>query len=247
MPIRWLTVFLDLPAPGFSVAEQFWLDVTAGARSARRGPDGEFATVLPAHGDAYLRVQRIRDGVGGCHLDLHIDRDVESLAEVAARAVDSGARVRHVEDDLIVLESPGGFTFCLVTWGGETTVPGPIRLDFGGANRLDQLCLDIPPDQFEAECGFWRSLTGWQLRAGSLPEFAYLERPTGIPVRLLFQRLAQTGRDEVCAHVDFACADVHALSERHVAAGAQVLARFARWTTMIDPVGQPYCLTERSV
>ena len=246
MSIRWLTIFLDLPSSGLDPAEQFWLWVTAGELSAWRGPEAEFATVLPPDGDAYLRVQRVRDGAGGRHLDLHIDLAQESLAQVAARAVALGARVQRVEDGLTVLDSPGGFGFCLVSWDGEATVPSPIRLDAGSTNRLDQLCLDIPPDRFEAECRFWSSLTGWELRAGSRPEFRYLERPTGIPVRILLQRRAQAGaQDLVSAHLDIACDDVQALSESHVAAGARVAASFAHWTAMTDPIGQPYCLTGR--
>jgi hypothetical protein len=245
MPIRWLTLFLDLPATDAGIAENFWLQVTAGRLSARRGPDGEFATVLPAHGDPFLRVQRVRDGVGGRHLDLHIDLNHTSLSEVAARAVALGAQLRHVEDGLTVLDSPGGFTFCLVPWDDESLVPAPVQLDTGGANRLDQLCLDIPPGRFEAECSFWSLLTGWQRRAAGLPEFAYLERPSGLPVRLLFQRLQGEDQAPVSAHLDFACADIPALTERHVAAGARVLAEFPYWTTLIDPAGRPYCLTHR--
>src|SRR3954447_16107514 len=53
MSIRWLTIFLDLARPDYDEAERFWLGVSAGELSARRGPDGEFVTVRPEHGDAY--------------------------------------------------------------------------------------------------------------------------------------------------------------------------------------------------
>lgn len=246
MSIRWLTVFLDLPAAAFEADVRFWLQVTDSELSARRGPDGQFATVLPSLGDAYLRVQRVQAGPGGHHLDLHVDRAAESLAEVATRAQALGARVQHVEDGLTVLASPGGFTFCLVPWDGERVVPEPVRLDAGGLNRLDQLCLDIPPDRFDAEGRFWSSLTGWDRRSSRLPEFAYLERPPELPVRILLQRREQAGaNDAVTAHLDLACSDVPALTERHIAAGARVLARFPYWTAMADPAGRPYCLTSR--
>jgi hypothetical protein len=247
MSIRWLTIFLDHPGADQERAENFWLEVTATRLSARRGPGGEFATALPTHGDAYLRFQRVQDGPGGCHLDLHVDLDRRSLADIADHAVSLGARLRHVEDGLTVLDSPGGFTFCLVAWAGESVVPDPVRVDAGGANRLDQLCLDIPPSRFESERGFWSMLTGWPWRAAQLPEFSYLEGPAGLPVRLLFQRL-QAGADPletVSAHVDFAGGDFAALTERHEAAGARVLARYPYWTTLADPVGRVYCLTHR--
>jgi hypothetical protein len=246
MSIRWLTIFFDLPSSGFDPATEFWLRVTGGECSPWRGPAGEFATVLPPTGDAYVRFQRVLDGAGGCHLDLHVDLAQESLAEVADRAVTLGAQVRHVEAGLTVLDSPGGFGFCLVSWDGEATVPSPIRSETGSAYRLDQLCLDIPPDRFAAEGRFWSSLTGWELRTGSRPEFQSLERPAGIPVRLLLQRRAQAEPHEpVSAHVDVACDDVRAVCESQVAAGAQVAAEFAHWTAMTDPIGRPYCLTGR--
>ena len=254
MSIRWVTIFLDLPRSGYGVAEEFWLRVAAGRLSARRGPDGEFATVRPENGDAYLRVQRVREDAGGCHLDLHIDPGVESLAETASRAVALGAQVRLVEDGLTVLDSPGGFSFCLVSWDGESTVPDLVRLDSEGRPpleggiryRLDQLCLDIPPDRFEAECAFWSSLTGWEWHAGGRPEFGYLERPARIPVRVLFQRRDQADpQDRVTAHVDVACDVVSAVADRQVAAGARIRDRFPHWKTMVDPTGRPYCLTSR--
>jgi hypothetical protein len=246
MSIRWLSVFLDLPAPDLDAAVRFWLQVTEGQLSARRGPDGEFATVLPPQADAYLRVQRVQAGPGGHHLDLHIDPAAESPAAVAARAVALGASRQHVEDDLIVLASPGGFGFCLVPWDGDSVVPGPAWPDPGGANRVDQLSLDIPPDRFDAELRFWRSLTGWDRRSASRPEFTFVEPPPGLPVRLLLQRRDQAGsQDRVTAHLDLACSDIPALTERHVAAGARVLARFPQWTTLADPAGRPYCLTHR--
>jgi Glyoxalase-like domain len=201
---------------------------------------------VPRHGDPYIRVQRVDEGNGGCHLDLHLDLDAESLDEAGARAATLGARARRRLDDLVVLESPGGFTFCLVPWEQESTVPGPVQLDSGGASRVDQLCLDIPSARFEAECDFWERLTGWELRAGALPEFAFLVRPGGIPVRLLFQRRVSAGKhDKVRAHVDFACADAARLAVRHAAAGARALATFPLWLTMADPTGHAYCLTKR--
>jgi hypothetical protein len=238
--IRWSTVFLDL-AGGESdrseAAERFWLAVTGTSPSARRGPDGEFVTLVPARGDAYVRAQRVRSGGGGCHLDLHVD----DLDEVASRAATLGARERFREDGLVVFDSPGGFPFCLVRWNGEATVPGAVGFDGAGLSRLDQLCLDVPPGLYEAECAFWGALTGWEVRAGARPEFRFAG-PGGMPVRLLFQRLDDHG-ERVSGHLDFSAEDRAALAERHVAAGARIVATFPHWITLADPAGRPYCLT----
>lgn len=239
-----MTLFLDLAGPATEVTERFWLDVTGTRLSSRRGPDGEFATLLPAHGDAHLRVQRVREG-GGCHLDLHVDGD--AIDGAAARAVALGARLRHREEgEITVLDSPGGFPFCVVRWDGEATVPGPVET--AGLSRLDQLCVDAPADLFDAECSFWAQLTGWEERAGSLPEFRTLTRPALMPVRLLFQRLGHDGGHgggAVTGHPDFACDDRERLTARHTAAGARVVATFPHWTTLADPGGRLYCLTDR--
>ena len=247
MSFRWLTVFLDFPGPSFDTGVAFWREVTGTTLSPYRGAAEEFATLLPAAGwDAYLRVQRTADGSGGCHLDLHVDPADGPLDEVAARAVSLGASVRHRGDGLIIADSPGGFTFCLVQWDGETRVPEPVHLGAAGPSRADQLCLDIPPDGFKRECSFWAALTGWDPRPGARPEFAYLDRPAAMPVRLLFQRRDSADpRDLVTAHVDFACADRRQMAARHAAAGARILTAFPYWTLMADPVGRQYCLTMR--
>jgi hypothetical protein len=242
---RWLTLFLDFPAGSFDAGVAFWREVTGSALSPFRGPAGEFATLLPPDGDAYLRVQRIADGSGGCHLDLHLDPAAGTVDQAADRAVALGAVVRHASEGLVIMSSPGGFTFCLVRWHGESTVPRPAVLDAGGPSRADQLCLDIPPDAFEREYSFWAALTGW----GPLPksgEFARLDQPAQIPLRLLFQRRDSGGPlDLVSGHVDFACASRELLAPRHAATGARVVSVFPDWTTMADPTGRLYCLTVR--
>jgi hypothetical protein len=109
--IRWVTVFLDFPAGRFDAGVAFWQRVTGYGLSPSRGAAGEFATLLPPLGDAYLRVQRTGSGPGGCHLDLHVDTSAESLNAVAARAEAAGARTVHREDGLVVAASPPGSRF----------------------------------------------------------------------------------------------------------------------------------------
>jgi hypothetical protein len=245
---RWLTVFLDFPDPAFEPGVAFWREVTGYGLSAPRGERGEFATLLPPSGDAYLRVQRLLAGDAGCHLDLHVDTAQESLDEVASRAVDLGAAVRHRDADggLIIAGSPGGFTFCLVRWHGETTVPSPLTAG-SGASRADTLCIGVPPQEFERERAFWAALTGWAARAARVPGYSYLDQPPGLPVHVLLQRLDDTQPGQRAGgHVDIGCADDQAV-DRHVALGARVTGAHQFWTILADPAGHPYCLVNREL
>jgi hypothetical protein len=221
---------LDTPS---RVAEPFWQAVTGSGRSARRGPDGQFATLLPADGDAYLRVQVVGDGPARAHLDLHVG----DVAAQAGRAVALGASVLRDEGALVLLRSPAGLPFCLVAWHGEAVRPA------GGRSLVDQMCLDVPVAGFDPEADFWAALTGWRRRAGSLPEFDFLERPDGMPLRLLLQRVdAAPGM-----HLDLACTDRAAEVARHEQLGAHVVGVYDRWTTLRDPAGRAYCVTDRPV
>ncbi|MET8149681.1 VOC family protein [Actinoplanes sp. NPDC049668] len=228
---RWVTGFLDSPS---RVAEPFWRAVTGSGLSARRGPGGEFATLLPGDGDAYLRVQVVGDGPADCHLDLH----VEDVAAQARRVVGLGADVVLADGELVVLRSPAGLRFCLVPWRGEAVRPA------GGRALVDQLCLDVPRAVFDGEADFWAAATGWRRRPGSLPEFDFLVRPDGMPLRLLLQRV---GGDRAGMHPDLACDDRPAEVAWHVGLGAVVVSAGPRWTTLRDPAGRLYCVTDRPV
>jgi len=250
MSLRWLTVFLDFPADSFDTEVAFWQQATGSELSPFRGAHGEFATLLPPSGDAYLRVQRVIDGGRGCHLDLHVDTVTSSLDETAAKARALGARVQRAEDGLIVAESPGGFTFCLVPWDGETVVPSPTSAsasDGGAVSRVDALCLDIPPADFEPECAFWASLAGSEVRPAGVPGFRHLSGQAGMPVLLLFQRLdsADPGQ-RVRAHADIGTTDQDQSVARHVALGAEVVSALSSWTVLADPAGREYCLVGRA-
>jgi Glyoxalase-like domain len=241
---RWLTVFLDFPAGRLDAGVAFWRAVTGYGLSPWRGAQGEFATLLPPSGDAYLRVQRVSAGTGGCHLDLHVDRGRESLSAVTEQARAAGASIGHQEDGLSVARSPGGFPFCLVDWEEEHAVPAPLATA-GGLSRVDTLCLDVPPGQFEQECAFWSALTGSETRPAPVPGYAILAGAPGWPVRLLLQRRdhADAG-DRVRGHLDLGCTDPEAAA-RHINLSARALARQPHWTVLADPAGREYCLIDR--
>ena len=235
--IRWAWLFLDTPRPDAARSWAFWSAVTGWRLSAARGDASEFATLRPARGDAWLKVQAVDDGPGGIHLDL----DVDDVAAAASEAERLGARrIGVIGEAVVILRSPGGMTFCLTPWHGDAD-----QVRDGAAEIVDQVCLDCPDDVHDAEVAFWAALTGWTWADVDEPELSVLRRPAGIPFRLLFQRLGEpTG--PVRAHADLACSDRGASLARHLAAGARVLEVRADWTVLADPVGRVYCLTDRS-
>ena len=100
-------------------------------------------------------------------------------------------------------------------------------------------------------------MTGWRLRrSASRPEFHHLERPVGVPLRFLLQRLDADGSDAsdasegtvtpVTAHLDLACDDRAAEVARHQSLGATVVGDpGGGWTVLRDPAGASYCVTDR--
>ncbi|CAM5786669.1 VOC family protein [Cellulomonas persica] len=253
MAIRWTTAMLDLPSDVLDETLGFWLRVTGTSLSPWRGLSDEFATLVAPDGDDFLRVQRFDDGPR-VHLDLHVGDDEELRAELV-RALALGAAIEHDPGTHVVLSSPGGYVFCLVTDQGHARRPAAVPApDVGPAAEsdepvtalVDQLCLDVPAAGFAQEAAFWSELTRWPAHTGSREEFVVLDRPDGIPLRLMLQRLGATDpRREVSAHLDLATTNRPAVERAHVAAGARVLAHGPRWTTLADPSGHPYCLTDR--
>lgn len=241
----WVTAFLDFAARDLERGTEFWQGVTGYGRSERRGADGEFATLVPPDGDDYLRVQGLGDGDGRIHLDLH----VENPTYAAEGAIELGAHVlvRH-ELGYVVLRSPGGFVFCFVRREASRTPP-PATWPDGNRSRVDQVCLDLPPERYDAEVAFWRALTGWDLGPSVSREFTRLHPPDEQPLRWLVQRLDDPGADHersVSAHLDLSCDDRDAETARHVALGATVVRHHDEWTVLTDPVGTTYCITRRT-
>ena len=240
--VRWLTVFVDRPAATFDAAAAFWLAVTGATASPPRGEQGEFFTAVPSDGDAYVRLQRIDDGPGGLHLDVH----VEDLRAAADHAVSLGATEVADLGDVVVMSSPAGLPWCVVAHDGESAVPAPTTLPDGSRTRFTQVCVDVAPDRFDAECAFWSALTGWAPRSGARAEYRGLEVPPGQPLRLLFQRQDEASPDhDVSAHPDVYCSDADAAAKHHRRLGADLVAEFPWWIVMRDPSGAEYCLIRR--
>lgn len=239
--MRWLTVFIDRPEATVGVATDFWQRVTGTTRSPTRGDGGQFVTLLPVEGDPHIRVQRVDRGLGGTHLDLHTDETSRLVDE----AIDLGATLMG-DEPVHVLRSPGGYTWCVVGWHGEATPSAPSAGPSGAPSRLDQICLDISADHFDAEVRFWTGLLGWPATPSRVrPEFTGLTRPEGMPVRLLFQRLNRSD-GPTSGHLDLAAGErVDDVVADHVAAGAEVETRERLWTVLRDPSDHRYCITRR--
>ena len=227
----WIQVFLDVPRESFDDAVAFWSAVTGWEPSLRRGEDGQFVTLLPAAGSAYVKLQAV-DGAAGVHLDL----DSTDRPAAVARAAALGASPAWTYEDVEVVRSPGGFTFC------HTLLDGTPSLGRDGTTVLDQVCLDIPASHWDVEVAFWAALTGRRPDVGALPEFVRLVEDGRL--RLLLQRLDEPD-GPVRAHPDLATADRAGDTERHVRLGAVVRGAYDHWTVLTAPGGQVYCLTDR--
>jgi predicted enzyme related to lactoylglutathione lyase len=241
--ITWATAFLDSTAADWDRTLAYWRAATASSLSAFRGPDAAFVTLVPADGDGFLRAQRVESGPGGVHLDLHVP-DVRAAADAAVRL---GAR-EVAASDHVVLASPGGLPFCCVAaYPARRPAPATWPRPGGGthASLVDQLAIDVPAEHWAAERAFWAAFTGWpEQPAAPGASLVPLRRPAGLPLRLLLQRLDEPA-GPVRAHLDLACTDRAAATDRHVALGARVEDVRARWTVLADPDGRRYCLTDR--
>ncbi|RYC05249.1 VOC family protein [Nocardioides zhouii] len=234
-PLPWIQVFLDSPVVTFEEAVAFWSAATGWRVSERRGEDGQFLTLLPAAGSAYVKMQAV-DGPAGLHLDLDsVDRPA-----TIEQARELGATTAWTYHDVEVMRSPGGFTFCQTLLADHLDDRPVLVRD--GSTILDQVCLDIPSSSWDTEVAFWRDLTGRELQEATAPGFARLVAPD--QPRILLQRLDDPdgpGR----AHPDLATADRAADTDRHVRLGATVRAVHAYWSVLMAPGGQVYCLTDR--
>jgi len=184
----WLSAFLDFAAADHDRGLSFWRGVTGYAVSPLRGEHDEFATLVPPDGDDYLRVQRREEGVSRIHLDLHVT-DVVAAADAATAL---GATVLARPDlGYVVLRSPGGLVFCNVGHPASG-IPGSAAWPGIRRSRVYQVCLDVPPVSYDAECAFWAGLVGGTVDGARRPGRAVLLRDRPRPA---------TGRLGVtCAH-----------------------------------------------
>lgn len=238
MELQWITVFLDQPTASHERAVDFWTAVTATTTSPPRGEHDEFTTLLPSSGAAFCKAQATEDGRLGVHLDLHVTSIPEARLEAERLGATVVADPGHVE-----MRSPAGVIFCLVDHQPGTEVPPAVGTP---PSALDQVAIDVPASAFDAELDFWSVLLGWpRLPPRRFPEFARLDQPPGLPVRLLFQRLgADDSATSASVHVDVGAGDGReVVAARHEDEGATRVATFEHWIVLRDPVGREYCVT----
>ena len=232
-----LTFFLDLAPEDHAAATSFWQAATGYDPSSSRGEHDEFASLLPPAGDDHLRLQRLGAGPSRTHLDVHVD----DLAAAEAHALSCGATVLR-SGAYVSLLSPGGYPFCLVT--APAGAPSrPTTWPDGHCSRAEQLCLDIAPSAYDAECAFWAALTGWPTRYTG-GEFTRLRVPEELGTRVLLQRLEQE-EGAVRGHLDVATDDRPAEVARLEAVGATVERANDEWTVLRPPAGPVLCVTDR--
>jgi glyoxalase superfamily protein len=243
--VRWMSVFADVPEAFVDRELAYWADITGASRGRPEGEHGEFVPLVPDDGDRVLWVQIVGRGVGGWHLDLHVPEPTAA----AGAAVAAGAVVVEESESLVTLESPGGQPFCLVAENRPSRrrpPPWPSSRARGRRSLADQLCLDIPASRFDGECEFWAELTGWPRRHGDLPEFDRLIVPGELPLRILLQRLGDDDGAGIRAHLDLSSDNRAEETLRHERAGGRVVVSAEQWTTLRDPAGLIYCITDRT-
>ena len=233
--IRWVDVFLDRPPGTLHAAVAFWSVVTGADPVPQHDPG--FVRLRTAAGDDWIEIQELRRGPAGTHPDVWVD----DPAAFTGRARAAGADLITDHGEWLTLRSPAGLPFCVARWRGQGVRPRPFTGPGGVTTRPHQICIDLAPAVFAGEVDFWATLTGWRLE-GDLGEFRRLRPEPPIPIRLLLQRLDEDR--PVSAHLDVSCSDISAGRAWHESLGAAFVGQWPHWTTLRDPAGGVYCLTD---
>ena len=239
-PVSWMHAFVDVPAERADEARAFWSAVLGWPSGEPWTDHPEFTSFGPPTGAAYVHVQVV-DAPPRVHLDLLGD-----LATDPARLEELGATRGARGTAWQVLRSPAGLPFCVCAEPWPHARPVAFTWPDGHRSRLVQLCVDVPAAEYDRELRFWRAATGWAdepLRRA--PEFRRLVHRAESPLQLLVQRLGpDDGADRARAHLDLGTDDRAAEVARLTALGARLLWPGDGFTTLEDPLGLPFCVTD---
>jgi hypothetical protein len=179
--IRWIWAFIDRPLGRFEQAAAFWTTVTDSRLSARRGSDGEFATLLHPSGHPALKLQSVH-GPGGVHLDLEVD-DVPAATD-AARGLGATVVTPHVgwavEGVLDGADGVGVPRRRVARVRPAQPPPGlaiRILLQRLGSDRAASAHVDLACSDIQAARS-WHEQCGARV-VGSGPHWIVMEDPTG--------------------------------------------------------------------
>lgn len=238
-PVPWMHAFVDVPADRVERARGFWSAATGWSPGPEWDGHPEFSSLVPESGTPYLHVQEI-GGPPRVHLDLVGDTEQDT-----ARLETLGATRAGRGDGWQVMTSPTGLPFCVCDDSSSRRRPDAATWPGGHRSRLVQLCIDVPNGHYGTELEFWRAATGWADEPDASPEFHHLAHRTESPVQLLLQRL---GNDDegtrARAHLDLGTDDRTAEVSRLEALGAQYRWSTSGFTTLRDPLGLLFCVTD---
>ncbi len=235
---NWLSVFLDFAPAEFEAGVGFWRSATGYALSGRRGVAEEFATLVPADGSDYLRVQRLGDGLTRLHLDVHVDEPwpaAEIAVALGAELVDAP------EHGYFVMRSPAGVVFCLVG-PASPEVPQITPWPDGHQSRVGQVCFDVPGAGYDREVRFWSDLLGgdWVQPDPADPLVIRGAGEFAVDLRLQPSRFAS----HPLGHLHIITDDRVAEVDRLVGAGAVIRAAREAATVLEPPGGIPVCVVD---
>ena len=114
--------------------------------------------------------------------------------------------------------------------------------------RIAEAVLDC--NRPEVAVAFWEAALGYE-RGWDGGPFSQLHDPAGAGLTLLFQRVPEGKIVKNRVHLDLATPDMAGEVARLVALGARVLRdvseRGARWTVLVDPEGNEFCVVAESL
>lgn len=236
--MTWLHAVVDRPR-GDLTGARFWQEVLGWSLGPPRSEPDARRSFEPDDGDAYVHLQEV-DGPPAVHLEVEVD-DVDLaqrvLVALGADVVPTGGRSH-------TLCSPGGMPFRLVP-SARHRPPRPVTWDDEHSSRVVQVCVDCPAEAVDTEVAFWRGAWAGRWVGSDAKGFVgKLHDDAGSPLQLLFQQVGTPG--PVQAHLDLGSDDASSEVGRLADTGAEVTSLGPSWVTMVDPLGQRFCVTRNS-